>query len=157
MRLERVAEARGKPVFLAFVDSIPDAFDRAGLPGRFFHLLVCVDEPIDAARFRAFARELLKAGAVHVVTIGSAAEAAHDLFDEAIIDGDFFVDDSNAIRTIELDEEEEGETLEDAARILVADAFTTEECERDRGSALAIVIGDSAKRARLSAALAACG
>ena len=157
MQFERVAEGRGKPVFLAFAETIPDAFDRAELPGKFFHLLVCIDDPIDEARFRAFARELLKAGAVHVVTIGVAAEAAHDLFDEAIIDGDFFVDESNAIRTIELDDEEEGETLEDAARILVADAFTTEECERDRGAALAIVIGDSSKRDRLRAALAACG
>jgi hypothetical protein len=153
VELERVADREGKPVFLAFADSIPETFDRAALPGKFFHLLVVAEEPLDDARFRAFARALLEAGARWVLTIGTATEKAHDLFDRAIIDGDFRVDDANAIRTIELDEEEEDEQLEDAARALLG-ATTTEDCERDRGASLAIVIGAAAKRDRLRAALA---
>jgi hypothetical protein len=171
---ERLGERRGKALYFEAFDAVPATVDRTGIPGKFLHVLVCVEAPLDEVKFRWFARDLLRAGAVFVVTAGSAAERAHDLFDELIIEGDFRVDESNSIRTIAFQEDEgddgeddapleEGETfemvpdLEDAVRLVTRESTTTAACERDREAALFVAIGGERWRERLRAAVVSEG
>ncbi len=154
MRFERLGERNGRAQFLGIVETLEDSFDRAALPGKFFHLFVLADGPLDEARFRSFSRRLLEAGAVFVMIIGSAVDRAHDLFDDAIIDGDFHVDEANAIRTVAFDEAH-GETLENSVRFSLTEAHSTDDCERERVATLFVALGGADREERLRSIVAA--